>query len=209
MSMNMNAVAFTLAGKQYTFGQVANEFSQLQDTFDLYKDEREGLGVHFLLMVEGKDLSGFLTICTGIEANKGWKSKQNPGGTEKAPQAWKQYKSNAKAFLELGGTLEEVSTVSELNKALQALRKESASGQTNDEATETVTQSIGVAAQANQSFANTLAKLASIYGSLTPDVQEELEQILVDVVNTYKKEVDDAGKISELVDTAIKQGQAA
>lgn len=204
--MNMQETAFTLAGKQFSFEQVANEFAELQDSFDMYKDEREGLGVHFLLMIKDKDLSGFLGITSGIEQAKNWKSKQHKEGTIQAPQAWKQYKSNAKAYLELGGKLDSsIPTVSELNKALQTKRKENKEQGQGEEASETVTKAIEVAAGNSQTFANAVAKLVALYGHLTPDLQAELEDNISHLVNEYKEEATMLEEIGELLNTATKQ----
>jgi len=205
--MKLQDVAFTLAGRQFTFEQVAEEFSTLHTTHELYKDEREGLGVHFILMCKGKDLAQFLTITTMVEQAKGWKTKQNETGTVKSPDAWKQYKSNAKKFLEYNGSFDQISTVSELNKALQKVRAEKAEQGSSDQAIETATKAIEVAAGNSQSFANMLAKLAGMYGSLTPGNQEIMEQELGDLVQAWKDySVDD--EIAELLAEQVEEEAA-
>lgn len=219
--MNMNDLAFTLAGKQYTFEAVANEFQRLEDVHQEYVTERDGLGVHFIQMMKGKDLAGFLTISTMIETAKGWKSKQVPQATKQAPAAWKQYKSNAKAFIELGGVIDEtVPTVSELNKQLNAKRKEKNKEKGEDQAAETATTAIEVAAGTSQSFANMLAKLASLYGHLDAEMQAALEDQLGELVNDYKElstseEVeeilsdDETERLIQALEQGIEEGKAA
>jgi hypothetical protein len=202
--MDMNKQAFELAGKVYTFQQVADEFTAVQDEFNQAKDSKEGLGVHFLLMVRGKDLGQYLELTTQIEQAKGWKSAQNKEGKDKAPDVWKQYKSNGKKFLELGGVLDqEINSTHALNDKLQELRKAKADVGNTDESAETVTTAIMTAAGQDMIFAQVLAKLAGIYGMLEPDIQAEMLASLESTVNEYKDYT-----TSDVIDQILQQAQA-
>ena len=195
--------SFEFAKTSYTGLDLANDAVKLQEGADSLADDQDVFGQKFILFARTCGTSAeFLALCGSIEARQSWKSKQNPVGEKTAPTVWKQYKSNIKtAWENFDITPQDVDTVSQLNKALNAARKEKKEQETA-ETGEATTGAIVEALNTDSKLGAAMGSITQCFDQLSPELQAEMLSELHGVVAYFEDQLDaeepESGEIAAL-----------